>query len=107
MKRLLLPMFLFAAISASAESPDDFAIATRIDELRSDDAGRRHAAVAALARIGDPAVSALRGVLRDEEWETRREAARALAAIGSEASQPALEAAMGDVIWSVRSNSTL
>ena len=102
MNRFTLPMFLFAALATSAETPDDPAVASRIDELRSDDAGRRRSAVAALARIGDPAVTSLRDVLADGEWETRREAARALAAIGSEAAQPSLVTAMADLNWAVR-----
>lgn len=103
MKRLLVLLLMLAPLAAAAESPhDDAALAFRIRELSSADAGRRRAAVEALARIGDPAVPALRTVLDDPAWETRREAARALAAVGTSTAQPALEFAIQDRNWTVR-----
>lgn len=101
MKRLLA-IVMVAALAARAETPEEAAVAFRVKELASADAGRRRAAVEALARMGDAAVPALRSTLGDPSWETRREAARALATIGSEVAQPALEEAARDLNWSVR-----
>lgn len=100
--RLALAALLLAAGASFAETAEEAGVAMRIAELRSEDAGRRRTAVAALARIGDAAVPALAGMLGEPDWQVRREAARALAAIASEAAQPALSGAARDVNWTVR-----
>lgn len=97
-----LAVLVLAAGAAFAETAEEAAVAMRIAELRSDDAGRRRTAVAALARIGDAAVPALAEMLSDPAWQSRREAARALAAIASKTAQPALSTAARDVNWAVR-----
>jgi HEAT repeat protein len=62
----------------------------------------------ALARIGAPSVPALVAVLRDPDAELRRDAARALARMGSDASEavPDLIAALDDKDQGVRRNAT-
>jgi HEAT repeat protein len=61
----------------------------------------RTSAVAALGRLGAPAVPVLTEVLKDPVWQVRAAAARALGRLGAPA-VPALTGALKDSVWQVR-----
>ena len=73
---------------ATVAGPDDAGLAPRlIEAVRSDDAGPRTAAVAALGRLGKPAASALLKGLHDKDAAVRAGCAQALGQIGPDAKE--------------------
>ena len=72
------------------------AVPILIEAMEDEDRGVRDAAVLALAETGEPAIPALGGLLRHEDWQKRWAAAYALNSIGSTKTADQLVRALND-----------